>query len=421
MEQNNVNKVSVNDKLTYNEKTIKSRKVKDIITNSFTYLSSAITLLILIGLIVYIFVTGSKTLSFKMLVSDYYETSYYGSVETTKDSQSYSFPNESGTYYSSVWGIGLTDSTNLAGEEVVKISYVDNLSPLKNITLTDNQGTLEVEEGYALYRVQLVKEDGSLSLITRKSGAEAIALSLDQGYKINEIYIMSSGGGIRGSLITTLYLILLTLIIALPVGVFSAIYLSLYAKDNKITRLLRTLIDMISGVPSIIFGLMAVIVFIPFVNNISGSSGGTIMSGALTMSVMLLPTIIRTTEEAINVIPKSYMQASLALGASKTESVFKVIIPNAMSGILTATILSIGKIIGESAALIFAIGTAIQDKVSINAGSTTLAVHIWTLLSGDEPNYSAACAISIVILIVVLILNLLVKLVSKKLNKFEVK
>ena len=139
------------------------------------------------------------------------------------------------------------------------------------------------------------------------------------------------------------------------------------------------------------------------------------------MSVMLLPTIIRTTEEAINVIPKSYMQASLALGASKTESVFKVIIPNAMSGILTATILSIGKIIGESAALIFAIGTAIQDKVSINAGSTTLAVHIWTLLSGDEPNYSAACAISIVILIVVLILNLLVKLVSKKLNKFEVK
>lgn len=136
---------------------------------------------------------------------------------------------------------------------------------------------------------------------------------------------------------------------------------------------------------------------------------------------MLLPTVIRTTEEAINNIPKSYQSASLALGASETQTTFKVILPNALPGILTSILLCIGRIIGESAALIFAIGTAIQDQIDISKGSTTLAVHIWSVMSGENPNYGQACAISLIILMIVLILNILVKLVSKKLNKFEVK
>ena len=229
------------------------------------------------------------------------------------------------------------------------------------------------------------------------------------------------GGGIRGSLISTIYLILLTLVIVTPIGIIAALYLALYAKNNKITKILRSLIDMISGIPSIIFGLLAIIVFIPIVSNMTNNPGGSIITGALTLAVMLLPVVIRTTEEAINNIPKSYKMASLALGASETQTTFKIMLPNAIPGILTSIILSIGRIIGESAALIFAIGTSIQDDINITKGSTTLAVHIWSVVGGENPNYSQACAISIIILGIVLVLNILVKLVSIKLNKFEVK
>ena len=163
---------------------------------------------------------------------------------------------------------------------------------------------------------------------------------------------------------------------------------------------------------TIIFGFIGVIIFIPFVNSITGSSGGSILSGAFTLAIMLIPTIVKTTEESILALPKGYMDSSLALGASRTETVFKVILPNAVPGIITSAILSIGRIIGESAALVFAIGASIQDNVSLTNSSTSLAVHIWVLLSHENPNYDAACAISIIILIIVLILSLLTKLIS---------
>ena len=139
------------------------------------------------------------------------------------------------------------------------------------------------------------------------------------------------------------------------------------------------------------------------------------------MAIMLLPIIIRTTEESIRAIPQSYRHASLALGASKTQTIFKVVIPNAIGGILTSTLLSIGRIIGESAALIYVMGTAIKDDVYINKNSTSLAVHMWSIMAGDNPNYAQASAIAIIILFIVLLLNILVKLIVKKFNKFEVK
>ena len=162
-------------------------------------------------------------------------------------------------------------------------------------------------------------------------------------------------------------------------------------------------------------------IFIPFFNVVAHSNGGSILSGSLTLAVMLLPIVIKNTEEAINNIPKHYKDASLALGASQTQTTFKIILPNALPGILTATLLAIGRVIGESAALIFAVGTSIQDKITPNGSSTTLAVHIWYLMGGENPNYGTASAIAIVILIIVLVLNILVKLIGKKLNRFEVK
>ena len=362
------------------------------------------------------FSNGIKGMSFKMIVSDYYQTPYFGVCEA--NDKVFTFEDKDDVYYSNRWGVGLKDSRDFQGNSVIEIVYIDNLSPLKNIHNSESK-ILSIKEGQIINRIQIVDESDNFSIYTSNIGAKKMKEALDDGIYLKEIYYSTMGGGIRGSLLTTLYLIGLTLLFALPVGIISAIYLSFYAKDDKFTRTLRTLIDMIAGIPSIIFGLVAIIVIIPFTSSSSG--GGSILSGAITLAIMLLPTIIRTTEEAINTIPKSYTSASLALGASYAQTVFKVIVPNAIPGILTATLLSIGKIIGESAAPILAIGTAIADNVSVNSQSASLAVHIWTVMQGDNPNYTQACAISIVIIFVVLILNVLVKLISKKLNKFEVK
>ena len=242
---------------------------------------------------------------------------------------------------------------------------------------------------------------------------------MDDVVRIDASSFLSRGEGIRGSLLTTLSLIGFSLLFALPLGVGAAIYFGVYAKKNAFTNAIRTLIDVTSGIPSIIFGLAGAIIFIPFTNALSGSTGGNIFSGSLTMAVMLLPIIVKTTEESIRVIPQSLTQASLALGASRTQTTFKVVLPNALPGILTSTLLSIGRIIGESAALVFAMGATIGDYASLTDGNASLAVHIYVILGGEAPRYQAACAIAIIILIVVLVLSLLVKFISLRLNRFK--
>lgn len=394
------------------------RKIRDVLANACTYISASFSIIILLAIVLFVFIKGWNNLSFKMLTSDYYETPYFAKVEAGTNVFS-DFEAKEGVYYSKNFGIGIKDSKDLENNAVIEIVYIDNLSPFKNAKAND--GTrIDINVGQIIKRVQ-VKTDNGILVATTIDKAEGLVNVLDSGNYISELYFVDMGGGIRGSLIATLYLILLTLIIVVPIGIISAIYLSIYAKETKFTSILRSLIDMISGIPSIIFGLISMIIFIPFVSKISNNNGGSIFAGALTLSVMLLPTVIRTTEERINNIPKSYKSASLALGASMTQTAFKVILPNAIPGILTAVILCIGRIIGESAALIFAIGTSIQDDVSVMKPATTLAVHIWSVMSGENPNVGQACAISIIILGIVLVLNLLVRLISAKFLKFEVK
>ena len=255
------------------------------------------------------------------------------------------------------------------------------------------------------------------ALIGAKKGAEEVVIALDEAAIIESMQCVTVGGGARGSLITTIYLILITLVIAIPIGVIAAIFLVEYAKDGKVKYILTTLIDMTSGIPSIIFGFCGALIFIPFCNGVFNTNGYSILAGAFTMTLILLPTIIKTTSEALLTIPKHYTMASLALGASKTQTIFKVILPNSIPGILTATLLSIGRIIGESAALIFVTGTAIMDDINVTRPSTSLSLHIWSIMNVENPNYGVASAIAIFILIVVLLLSILVKLISKKLNK----
>lgn len=394
------------------------RKIKDLLANGSTYLSASISLIVLLAIILFVFINGAKTLSFKMLTSSYYETPYFAIVEANDEDFS-SIEEKEGVYYSYKYGIGIKDSKDLEKKDAVEIVYIDEKSPFNSAKSVDGK-TLKIKVGQQIKRIQ-VKGESGIKVATTSSKASGMIEVLDSGNYINEFYYVDMGGGIRGSLLATLMLVGLTLLIVIPIGVISAIYLSLYAKDNKFTSLLRSLIDMIGGIPSIIFGLISLIVFIPFVSKISSSNGASVLAGAFTLSIMLLPTVIRTTEERINAIPKTYKSASLALGASLTQTAFKVILPNALPGILTSIILCIGRIIGESAALIFAMGTAIQDNVGILQPATTLAVHIWSVMADENPNFGLACAISIIILVIVLMLNILVKLVSLKFKKYEVK
>ena len=391
------------------------RKAKDLFLNTITYVSSSFGFIILVLLLVFIFQRGIKLLDWSLLTSDYHQETYNVSITDTKNYQlgNYVNPPTEEDNYSNVWGIGLQDDVDKNNEKIVTICYLAPLSPFATIA--------KLETGYQISKMVMTNEDNEYLLILAKSGAEEMVATLDRATVITDMIATSGGGGIRGSLITTLYLIGLTLAIALPLGISAAIYLHEFAKQNRFTDAIRTMIDITTGIPSIIFGLVGAIVFIPMMNQMIHSQGGSIASGALTLSIILLPIIIKTTEESLKVIPNSYRMASLALGASRSQTTFKVVLPNAVSGILTATLLSIGRIIGESAALIYAVGTVIKDNVAVNEKSTSLSVHIWSLMSGENPNYELSCAISIVILLLVGVISLCVKLISRKINKMEVK
>ncbi len=396
------------------------RKFKDLLLQIITYLFSSFGIIILGAIFVFIFIKGGSTLSFNMIKGNYYQEVYNVKYEN-KNMIDLEYKEIDNAFYSSRWGIALSDGTNNAGENVVYVSYIDASSPIKSMKNQSNNESIILQKGYIVTKIVLTDEEDNMIVTISKYKAEKMINQINKGVTIEDMQLTTSGGGIRGSLITTFILIGLTLIIALPIGIGGAIYLSEYAKNNKFTAIIRTMIDMSSGIPSVVFGLVGMVIFIPFMNSTIGSNGTSIAAGALTMAIMLLPIIIRTTEESIRAIPQSYRHASLALGASKTQTIFKVVIPNAIGGILTSTLLSIGRIIGESAALIYVMGTAIKDDVYINKNSTSLAVHMWSIMAGDNPNYAQASAIAIIILFIVLLLNILVKLIVKKFNKFEVK
>ena len=209
---------------------------------------------------------------------------------------------------------------------------------------------------------------------------------------------------------------MISLLIALPLGIGAAIYLHEYAAKNKITSGIRSAIEMLTGVPSIIFGLMGVAVLFPL-TKLAGADTTNVLLGSLTMAIILLPIIIRSCEEALAIVPQTLRDASLSLGANQSQTIFKIVLPCAVPGILSGVLLSIGRVIGESAALIYTMGTYVNDSPTLLSQGTSLAVHIYNIMSSEQPNFELACAISIVILVFVFMLNLLVKLMSRRFNK----
>ncbi len=209
---------------------------------------------------------------------------------------------------------------------------------------------------------------------------------------------MGRAGGIFPTLIGTILLPLLAIIIATPLGIFTSVYLSEYTKETKVTKVIRFGTDCLAGIPSIIFGLFGYIFFV-----ITLGFGWSIISGGLTLAVMILPTIIRTSEEAIKSVPKSYREVSFSLGATSWQTVKKVILPNALPGIVTGIMLSVGRSIGETAAVIFTAGSSLRIPSSVFDSTRTMAVHFYILARegiSAENAYGTAATLIIAVLIV---------------------
>lgn len=222
--------------------------------------------------------------------------------------------------------------------------------------------------------------------------------------------------GILPNILNTLYIILITLIVVLPLGVGSAIYLNEYAKNKKAVKIIELATETLAGIPSIIYGLVGMLIFVQFC-----SLGTSLLAGALTLVIMTLPTIIRTTQESLKTVPDSYREGGLALGAGKWYMIRTAVLPSAIDGIVTGCILSIGRIVGESAALLFTAGMANEmlgffDAVTPNNAGSTLTVSLY-VYAKERGDFDTAFAIAAILLILTLIINLSAKFAAKKLKK----
>ncbi len=214
------------------------------------------------------------------------------------------------------------------------------------------------------------------------------------------------------ALVNTVYMIALSLLFAVPVGVGAAIYLTEYARrGSKLTAVVGITAETLSGIPSIVYGLFGSIFFVKFLH-----LGLSLISGALTLSIMILPVIMRTTQEALSSVPDSYREGSFGLGAGKLRTVFRVVLPSAVPGILAGVILSIGRVVGESAALIFTAGTVPKIATGLTDSARTLSVHMYNISSNGlylDQTYATA----VVLLLVVIVVSGLSELVAKKLTR----
>lgn len=221
--------------------------------------------------------------------------------------------------------------------------------------------------------------------------------------------------GILPNIIYTLYIILTTLVIALPIGIGAAIYLNEYAANKKFVRIIEFTSETLTAIPSIIYGLVGYLFFSQKLG-----LGGSIFAGSLTLVIMVLPTIVRTTQEALKTVPESYREGAVALGATKWYMIRTIILPSSLDGIAGGAILSIGRIVGESAALIFTAGTGYAlvtnyiQALGTSGGSLSVALYVYVMEHGE---FDVGFAIASILIFIVLIINFAAKLAKRKLKK----
>ncbi len=220
--------------------------------------------------------------------------------------------------------------------------------------------------------------------------------------------------GILPNILNTLYIILTSMVIVVPVGVCAAVYLTEYASNKRLVRVISFAVQTLTGIPSIIFGLVGMLVFVQMMGVREG-----VLAGSLTLAVMVLPTIISNTQESLKTVPQSYREGALALGSGKWHMIRTVVLPNSMDGIITGCILAIGRITGESAALLFTAGIGLELNnyfQALTSSSATLTVALY-LYAGEQGEFDVAFAIAVILMALTLILNLAAKIVGNRLKR----
>ena len=229
---------------------------------------------------------------------------------------------------------------------------------------------------------------------------------------------MEAGGGVGAQLFNTFYILFLSLLVATPIAVGAGIYLAEYSARGRLTNAIRLSVECLASVPSIVLGLFGMILFI----NYMGMSMG-LGAGAMTLAMMNLPIIVRVTEEALKTVPREYREASLALGATKWQTIARVVLPTAMPGIITGITLTAGRAVGETAILIFTAGTSVSRSIpdfSLSAGGETLAVHMWYVMAiGLVPDrMDIANGVGALLILMILAFNLILASGSKYVRKW---
>ena len=220
--------------------------------------------------------------------------------------------------------------------------------------------------------------------------------------------------GIFPNIVNTLYIILVAMVLALPLGVGAAVYLTEYAASRRLVAVIEFAAESLAGIPSIIYGLVGMLVFVQFMNLQNG-----ILAGGLTLVVMILPTIIRTTQESLKTVPQAYREGALALGSGKWHMIRTVVLPSAVDGIVTGCILAVGRIVGESAALLYTagFGLALSDFVTaLHTSSATLTVALY-IYANERGETAAAFAIATILLALTLLINLSASIAGRRLRR----
>ncbi len=374
-----------------NNKNYKNRKMQDGILRGLIYLAAAVTVSILFIIVGFIVYKGAPGINFNFLTRSWDDKTTFVNVAFQADKAD---TGKAGYIPS----LGITVKE---GEKNLVIVNIDKNSPVKDALNLKNSP-------YSLKKTDEITKIGSDNT-EDLSFADAVQL-LKDGEGTLRLKVVRPGGGIIPMLVSTIYIILLSLVISGPIGIGAAIYLNEYAKPGRILNSIRFAIQNLAGIPSIIYGLFGMLLFVQVLK-----MQYSILAGSLTLSILLLPTIISTTEEALKEIPRSYREGSYGLGATKLQTIARIILPGALPGILVAVILSIGRIVGESAALIFTAGTIAQipeGLVGGKASAATLTTKMYWLIK-ESGDLSAASSIAVILLILIVLLNIASKMITR--------
>lgn len=380
------------------------RHIKDLFIKILIWLSALTSGAILIIVVGFIFSNGWDLVSMDFITRDF--RGDLSVINIATDGTVFTTNANLTDEYIFIESLGIELA---ATDEGVMVRNIDSNSPTRNAVDRANN-PFSLREGQVLEGVNDLRIDANTPL-------SAVSTAFTEHDEIT-LRVRTLGGGVWPLIVSTLLLIAVTLTIAAPIGILAATYMVEYAKQGRFVNLIRFAVEILAGMPSIIYGLFGLVFF----NRMLGM-GQSIFTGALTLTILLLPIMIRSTEEALKTVPTSYREASFGLGANKIQTIFKIIMPSALPGIMVGIILSIGRIVGETAALLFTLGGFARMPVNMSTGNLSIFEQGATLTLRayfevqESANVEMAAAIGIVILVIVFTLNMISKLITKKFSK----